>query len=55
MRFYSCDICGEICDNKNLEICIVCKNKICENCFKKSGGYCRYCNSKIFSKKLTKY
>lgn len=54
MRFYSCDICGNLIENQNLEICVVCKNKICKDCFAKSGGYCRCCNTKIWAKNLTK-
>lgn len=53
MKFCSCDICGELFDNQNLEICVVCKTKICKECCKKCGGYCRECQTKILTKNLT--
>lgn len=53
MKFYSCDLCGKLYDNESLEICIVCKTKVCKDCCKKSGGYCRKCCTKMFLKNLT--
>ena len=53
MKFYSCDICGELNVIEDLELCVVCKKKYCLMCYKMWCDYCCYCNTKILCKNLT--
>ena len=53
MKFYSCDVCKNVYENCDLELCLVCKTKYCKTCKEKMHNYCCCCNSKIFSKNLT--
>ena len=55
MKFCSCDICKNLYDNDELEICIVCKTKYCNSCCGYSHNYCNKCNTKIFKKKFDKF
>lgn len=54
MKFCSCDICKNLYDNSDMELCLVCKTKYCKNCKTRMHNYCYNCNSKIISKNLTK-
>lgn len=54
MKFCSCDICKNLIDNEDLEICLVCKTKYCKTCKNNMHNYCRFCNTKIIDRNLTK-
>ena len=54
MRFCSCDICNDLMEYEDMEICVVCKTKYCKNCKDKLHNYCRVCNTKIYSRKFDK-
>lgn len=50
MKFSSCDICGKLCENKSMQICVVCKSRYCNDCCENCNGCCRKCNTKIIKK-----
>lgn len=54
MKFCSCDVCKNLDDFDNMEICVVCKTKYCKNCKSNMNNYCRLCNSEIYDRNLTK-
>ena len=55
MKFISCEVCKNLIDNSEAEICIVCKSKYCAECCRHSNNYCSRCNTKIFKKKFDKF
>lgn len=50
MKFSSCEICGKLCENKEMQICVVCKSKYCGECFENSQSYCLFCKTKIIKR-----
>lgn len=55
MDFYSCEICKNIIDFDDAEVCLVCRKKYCFDCYTTCHHYCKNCNTKILNKKFDKF
>lgn len=47
MDFYSCDICKELIDGEDINLCEICESRFCNACKEYLGGNCKKCYGKI--------